>query len=182
MEDYRLIKIDKYWLLFAGLKLKEDKKVKDLFKIKEDEIIFQLINPRVFVGEEHLFAIISQFLEAKKRSILYTLKPELDLLIRFSLCDQIKEALDIAGVKDDDKEFIFIALGEDERKLKNFYFLVLNSCITRRELLEVDSEKLERIKRLFKISDHVMSSLVGENERKKLSLVLAERASLLYKD
>ncbi|GBC75009.1 hypothetical protein HRbin06_00318 [archaeon HR06] len=177
MEDkFRLLKVGDLWLLLAGLELIEGEPLRIFEVLKEAKVIFQIINPKVYLGETHAKALVAQFLEAKRRGILYAEKPEMDLLIRFSLKEQIKEALEVAGVKG--KEFILLAIGNSEELFKAINFL-LNFCKIREDLIKVNEEKIKEIRKVFKKS---IEATLGEDEIEKLSLILAERASLLYKD
>jgi len=177
MEDkFKLLKVGDSWLLIAGLELIEGDSLKIFEVLKDAKVIFQIINPKVYLGETHAKALVAQFLEAKKRGILYTEKPEMDLLMRFSLKEQIKEALEVAGVKG--KELILLAIGNDEEVFKVIN-LLLKFCKIKEDLMKVDEEKIKERMRIFKKS---LEATLGEDEMEKLSLILAERASLLYKD
>ena len=86
--------------------------------LSETEVITQAINARAAFGIDHLLGVLKITLECQKRNITISMKPEIDLLLRLSLTNQITLAMYRTGIKRDNPAVI-IAYSTDKKKVIN---------------------------------------------------------------
>jgi len=61
------------------------------------KVVFQIINPSVIYGLEHLLRTVTITFEAKKRGNIFVHNEVIDLLLRFSYSRQVSDAILFAG-------------------------------------------------------------------------------------
>jgi tRNA threonylcarbamoyladenosine modification (KEOPS) complex Cgi121 subunit len=86
--------------------------------LSETEVTIQAINARAAFGIDHLLGVLKITLECQKRNITISMKPEIDLLLRLSLTNQISLAIKRTGLKRDNPAVI-IAYSTDKKKVIN---------------------------------------------------------------
>jgi tRNA threonylcarbamoyladenosine modification (KEOPS) complex Cgi121 subunit len=86
--------------------------------LSETEVTTQAIDARAAFGIDHLLGVLKITLECEKRNITISKKPEIDLLLRLSLTNQISLAMNRTGVKRDNPAVIF-AYSTDKEKVIN---------------------------------------------------------------
>ena len=86
--------------------------------LSETEVTTQVINARAAFGIDHLLGVLKITLECQKRNITISMKPEIDLLLRLSLTNQISLAINRTGLKRNNPAVI-IAYSTDKKKVIN---------------------------------------------------------------
>ena len=86
--------------------------------LSETEVTTQAINARAVFGIDHLLGVLKITLECQKRNITISMKPEIDLLLRLSLTNQISLAMNRTGLKRDNPAVI-IVYSTDKKKVIN---------------------------------------------------------------
>jgi tRNA threonylcarbamoyladenosine modification (KEOPS) complex Cgi121 subunit len=86
--------------------------------LSETEVTTQAINARAVFGIDHLLGVLKIILECQKRNITISMKPEIDLLLRLSLTNQINLAMNRTGLKRDNPAVI-ISYSTDKKKVIN---------------------------------------------------------------
>ena len=76
------------------------------------KVKIQFINPDILLNLEHLIYAVKQSYFAKKRNLLGAKTIEMDVLLRLSATDQIKEAIKYSGISSKNKSFIILAMGK----------------------------------------------------------------------
>ena len=69
------------------------------------KVKIQFINPDILLNLEHLIYAVKQSYFAKKRNLLGAKTIEMDVLLRLSATDQIKEAIKYSGISSKNKSF-----------------------------------------------------------------------------
>ena len=88
------------------------------FRKKFPEVLIQGINPKYIFGIDHIFEVIQIVLESNNRKIQITKRLEMEILLRLICSNQVKKAIEIAGIKNDGSG-CFILLSKDKRSLIN---------------------------------------------------------------
>ena len=78
------------------------------------------------INLEHLIYAVKQSDFAKKRNLLGAKTIEMDILLRLSATDQIKEAIKYSGISSKNKSFIILAMGKIQ-SLKELNYWVSRS-------------------------------------------------------
>ena len=110
------------YVCIIGVKKVEVPDVTDfIFSIRalsETEVTTQTINAKAAFGIDHLLGVLKITLECQKRNITISMKPEIDLLLRVSLTNQISLAINRTGLKRNNPAVI-IAYSTDKKKVIN---------------------------------------------------------------
>ena len=110
------------YVCIIGVKKVEVPDVTDfIFSIRalsETEVTTQTINAKAAFGIDHLLGVLKITLECQKRNITISMKPEIDLLLRVSLTNQISLAINRTGLKRNNPAVI-IAYSTDKEKVIN---------------------------------------------------------------
>lgn len=88
------------------------------FRKKFPNVLIQGINPKYIFGIDHIFEVIRIVLESKNRKIQISKRLEMEILLRLICSNQVKKAIEIAGIKNDGPG-CFILLSEDKSSLIN---------------------------------------------------------------
>ncbi len=135
----------------------------------------QLIDPSCIAGEEHLTFAISQAKKAFERKENVSKNPLIEVMVRASLGRQIKNALEIFGLRGSNT---VITISE---KYPN-EFIEEYGCSEDESILNVDEKKYEKIKNVFDIGEvEIRAVSGGEFDEKVATLkrIIAERIALL---
>ena len=142
------------------------------FRKKFPDVLIQGINPKFVFGIDHIFEVIRIVLESNNRKIQITKRLEMEILLRIICSNQVKKAIEIAGIKNDGSG-CFILLSEDKRYLINSieYLRTLYSK-QNLSLLSATRDKMTHIcKRLeFRRNNY---------DKKEFLKILTERAVLV---
>jgi len=133
----------------------------------------QVLVPALVAGKEHLDFAISQAEKAFSRGENISGNRFVEVILRASAQRQIKRAFEFFGISDEgEREVVVLSEERPEKFMEDF------GCEEAGELLEMDGEKLEDIKRAFQIPDEELSALPLA-ERESLVEVIKERIALL---
>ncbi|WEU39752.1 MAG: hypothetical protein OdinLCB4_004525 [Candidatus Odinarchaeum yellowstonii] len=134
-------------------------------KLSEQPVI-QFFNADKIAGWLHLYT--SAYFTVKSLVKLSTkIKSiELELLRWVSAQKQLSDAINIMGVKEGDKRLAVLSIGLNENTVRDKISQILGeyNLIEQPELLEIDENKIQRLKRLFQISDTEFNSLLEDRD------------------
>ena len=177
----RYYKLNDTFVCLIGVQTIEVAEVSDfvrtLQKLPLAGVIIQTINARAAYGISHLLGVLKITLECQKRNITVSTKPEMDLLLRLSLTNQISFALNYAGLNILHPAIIII-YSTDKKKVAGVRQRIIKT------IPNIDSTILRtNISR-----DHIFR-LFGTNERNHILLqdddyitqYLIERSALIMK-
>lgn len=172
-------KIDKnVSLMIAGLKKARIDDIDSfLSKVskKFPNIELYLINADFCVSPNHAKWLAIQYLEAKKRGLSYAKK--VDLILRFALNLQIDRAIEKAGYKKGE-DTIVIAIG-DKKEIKEIKDIMRDYGKIDEKIVYADNKRINKLKKVHKISSLSLNSTIAESKIDKLSHILCERAATL---
>ncbi|RLE47469.1 MAG: hypothetical protein DRJ31_08815 [Candidatus Methanomethylicota archaeon] len=138
---------------------------------KKTNAIVQIVDPSCVASLDHIRLIAFQTWEAMKNDELMAEKPEIDLLMRFALTDQINLAIERCGYKGLKSILIVFGLKKDVEKAevilkKEFKLNPFHPIADSKEILE-----------MFEIERKELESVSSDYD--PITSILVERASLL---
>jgi tRNA threonylcarbamoyladenosine modification (KEOPS) complex Cgi121 subunit len=105
-------KLNDTFISLLGVSNVDTSKISDFITLVEKlsfkGVSIQVINARAAYGIDHLIGVLKITLECQKRNLTLTVKPEIDLLLRLSLTNQISLALNHAGLNTNQPAIIII--------------------------------------------------------------------------
>jgi|Deesub1362A_J573_1020465.scaffolds.fasta_scaffold00016_173 KEOPS complex subunit Cgi121 len=134
----------------------------------------QFIDPSNIASVEQIKFAIDQAYKAFERKENLSNNFLVEVLVRASAQRQIKKALELLGLKKSRK--VIAVCEKIPRKMMQEY-----KC-RRSEILSLDGQKFERLKKIYDIGDEEISAVAGEGfEEKKKALVeiIKERIALI---
>ena len=118
-------------------------------KLSLKGVSIQVINARAAYGTDHILGVLKVTLECQKRNLNLTLKPEIDLLLRLSLSNQISLALNHAGLKTNQPAIIII-YSTNKKKVYNVESRIMKTVPNINDtVLNIDKESRFHIFRLL---------------------------------
>jgi sulfur-carrier protein len=169
--DYGL---DDYHLLIMGIQriVYDPGKLVDMLRGRHGNVSIQAVDANVVYGAEHLVGVLRIVLEAEKRKIMLTNRREMELLIRLTGTNQIKEAIRRAGLKKDTSG-CFIAFSQDSESLRQFESQIKSEFDLNDFLLKPSKEKKIRLASMLGIPNELNYS--------EFLQYLLEKAAILIK-
>jgi len=143
----------------------------DKLRKRYPKLKLQAISKKFILNYSHIKKIIDLSLESEKKDLLLSNKLEIDLLMRFSLKDQISDAIETAGIKPN-QNYILIVIGtlESIQKLHNEI---------KHYTINVSFNSNSTIKKYFKITKEQLNSIYSKNP---LEDFLVEKSSILFRN
>jgi tRNA threonylcarbamoyladenosine modification (KEOPS) complex Cgi121 subunit len=146
-------KLNDSYIRLIGVRSIKTSKISDFItmvqKLSFKGVSIQVINARAAYGIDHILGVLKVTLECQKRSLTLTLKPEIDLLLRLSLTNQISLALDHAGLKTNQPAIIII-YSTNKRKVYNVESRIMKTVPNVSDtVLNIDKESKIHIFRLL---------------------------------
>ena len=144
----------------------------------------QIMDGEKVLGYDHvLFAVINAMhAYDEKRMICENLA--LEILVYASVQRQIKNSVEILGIKEDTRQLVLVAISEVDKeldKLKESIILTQGLRVDDSFLNSWNPEKLDSLKRTFKISDAEVESIrIGSSSNREiLEKLVIEKMALL---
>jgi len=181
-------KIEEFNLYLAATAYK-NVKIKNVEKFIEDarkkvgKVNLQFFNANLVAGWEHLYFAVLNALTAFKNKLNISNSLAVEVLLYASAQRQIRNAVELFGIKEGTTEIAIVAFAEDKEKLVKA-FENLSKLIQAEEdesLLEINDRKFEIIKKFFGVSDlEIEAKLEREGmEKEALKDLIIERVALL---
>ena len=146
-------------------------------KLSLKGVSIQVINARAAYGTDHLLGVLKVTLECQKRNLTLTLKPEIDLLLRLSLTNQISLALNHAGLKTNQPAIIII-YSTNKKKVYNVESRIMKIVPNANDtVLNIDKESRFHIFRLL-ANKRICTSNLDDSF---ITKYLIERSALIIK-
>jgi tRNA threonylcarbamoyladenosine modification (KEOPS) complex Cgi121 subunit len=174
-------KLNDSYIRLIGVRNIKTSKISDFItmvqKLSFKGVSIQVINARAAYGTDHLLGVLKVTLECQKRNLTLTLKPEIDLLLRLSLTNQISLALDHAGLKTNQPAIIIIC-STNKKKVYNLESRIMNTVPNVNDtVLNIDKESRVHIFRLLANKRIFTSNL----DDRFITKYLIERSALIIK-
>lgn len=146
--------------------------------LSETGVTIQAINARAAFGIGHLLGVLKITLECKKRNITISTKPEIDLLLRLSLTNQISMAMNRAGLKRFHPAII-IVYSTDKKKVVNVRNKIVKTVPRIDDtVLKISRESRDHIFQLLKTNKQTNTPT---GDHRFLTDYLIERSALIMK-
>jgi tRNA threonylcarbamoyladenosine modification (KEOPS) complex Cgi121 subunit len=174
-------KLNDSYIRLIGVRSIKTSKISDFIamvqKLSFKGVSIQIINSRAAYGIDHLLGVLKVTLECQKRSLTLTLKPEIDLLLRLSLTNQISLALDHAGLKTNQPAIIII-YSTNKKKVYNVESRIMKTVPNVNDtVLNIDKESRIHIFRLL-ANQRIRTS---NQDDRFITHYLIERSALIIK-
>ena len=171
-----------YWI--TGIRNVKTNNLEDLMrKFREDpESILQIFNADLIASWEHIFFATLNALKSFESGRNISRHLEMEILLYASTQRQIKNALELIGVKPDVKDIAVIILSDSKDRLLECISEVEEFFGGERDenILSIDSRKFDSIKEAFKITDEEIESMSGIRSREEaLKYLVIEHMALL---
>jgi len=175
------------WLGIASFRNVVVKNVEQLISMLSEAASpaeIQLFDADKVAGREHLFFAALNALKAFKEGIKISRSLSLEAILYASAQRQIKNAIEMLGVRNGTINLAVMVLAEDEASIIRFeeWLRIKLSWIPDSSAIESwTTEKVEGIKSLFKISDLEMEKMLGKDVAIEavIKKLVVERVALL---
>lgn len=188
MLDFQAESSEKYYKLnetfvcLIGVRTIEVVEVSDFIKTLQnlslEGVVIQTINARAAYGISHLLGVLKITLECQKRNITVSTKPEMDLLLRLSLTNQISFALNYAGLNILHPAIIIIYSTEKKKVAHVRKRIIKKIPNIDSTVLSTNIESRDHIFRLFGTNEHNHILLQDDDY---ITQYLIERSALIMK-
>lgn len=149
-----------------------DKLIQDL-RAHSPTVKIQGFNSTIVLGKKHIIRVLQLTTELWSRGIKLSKTIETDLLMRLSLTDQIKKAIDVGGLKKDQPAY-FILISEDLISLFDVEKRIKSSCVGKcYSALKVGGDKMKQFYDKYEIHGNNVTRIYIEN-------TLVERSALVH--
>lgn len=167
---------------FSNVKLKNSNTFLEQFR-KENKAPIQFFNAKHVAGSQHLYFAALNALNAFKKKTNISNNLEVEALLYASAQRQIKKAVQMLGIKQDSSEVAALIITQNRHKKNDCLNLVTKIIPGERDdtVVELTNKKIEKIKRLFKISDIEFEAKLKREglEKEALTDLVIERMALL---
>lgn len=174
-------KLNDTFISLVGVSNVETSKISDFItmveKLSFKGVLIQVINARAAYGIDHLIGVLKITLECQKRNLTLTVKPEIDLLLRLSLTNQISLALNYAGLNTNQPAIIIIC-STDKMKVYDVEKKIMKTVPNiDNTVLKIDKENRVHVFKLL-ASKCIHTSNLDDNF---ITQYLIERSALIIK-
>ena len=146
-------------------------------------VTLQFFNANLVAGWEHLYFAVLNALTAFKNKLNISNSLAVEILLYASAQRQIRNAVELFGIKEDTSEVAVVVLAEDEEKIATALkkLLELIQAEEDESMLEINAKKFGVIKEFFDVSDlEIEAKLEREGmEKEALRDLVIERVALL---
>jgi len=166
---------------FRNVRIKNIDAFFDLVKKGTEGCHVQFFDARIIAGFDHLYFAALNALKAFETGLNISKNLALDVLLFASGQNQIKEAVELLGIKPDSFQIAVLILADTRFKVSkalNYVSDLLQAEIGD-EVIELTDGKVETIKRAFGITDLEIEATLRRTEKEALISLLTERAALL---
>lgn len=182
IRNTKYYKLNDTFICVMGLRSIETSKISDFItriqKLSFEGVSIQTINARAAYGIDHLLGVLKITLESQKRTSTLTMKPEMDLLLRLSLTNQISLALNHAGLNTNQPAIIIIC-STNKRKVYYVRKRIMKTFPNLdNSVIKIDKESRDHIFRLILANKRNQLSHRDDNF---ITQYLIERSALIIK-
>lgn len=173
-------------VLMTGFKVNPIDAPEELLRLinreKPSNIETQVFDAEGIATWEHLYFAVLNALMAFKTKSNFSRSLAMETILYASGHRQIRKATEILGVKTGSAKIAAVLIGENAESLESTLSQILNTIGAQRDetVLELTEAKAANIRRIFRISDGELGSVMKGCETKKaLTNLVIERMALL---
>ena len=170
----------------AGFKNVTISNIEDFFQTvqkKTGNTQVQFFDASLTAGWQHLYFAALNALNAFKNKRNFSNSLAIETLLFASAQRQIKKAMDMIGIKPAMSHVAVLVVAENEAKASAALETISGILSAERDdgVLDFTDEKIDRVKKLFEISDLELGSKIGKDGSEKEALLdlVIERSALL---
>jgi tRNA threonylcarbamoyladenosine modification (KEOPS) complex Cgi121 subunit len=168
---------------FSNVKLENTNSFLEKFRKENKGAPIQFFNAKHVAGPLHLYFAALNALNAFEKKTNISNNLEVETLLYASAQRQIQKAIKTVGIKQDSTEIATLIITEDRHKKIGYLRLVSENVPGERndKVLELTNKKIDKIKKLFNISDTEFETKLKKKggEKETLTDLVIERMALL---
>ena len=168
---------------FSNVKLENINTFLEQFRKENKGAPIQFFDARHVAGPQHLYFAALNALNAFEKKTNISNNLEVEALLYASAQRQIQKAVKTMGIKQDSTEVAALIMAEDGNKKSGYLRIVSENVPGERNdsVLELTNKKIEKIKKLFNISDTEFEAKLKKEglEKEALTDLVIERMALL---
>ena len=146
-------------------------------------VTVQFFDAKFVAGYEHLYFAVLNALTAFKNNLNISRNLAVEILLYAAAERQIRNAVELLGIKEGTGNIAVVILAENKEEIVKILNRLskLVQASEDKSILEIDDEKFEAIKRMFKISDLELEAKLERKglEKEALKDLVIERVALL---
>jgi KEOPS complex subunit Cgi121 len=171
---------------FSNVKIENTNKFLEEFRKQNREFPIQFFDAKHVAGPQHLYFAALNALNAFKKKTNISNSLEVEALLYASAQRQITKAVKMMGINQDTTEVAALIITENKHKKTDDLRLVTEIIPGERDdsVLELTNQKIEKIKKLFNISDKEFEAKLkkkGQEKEALTDLVIEYMALLVTK-
>ena len=168
---------------FSNVKLENVNMLLESFRKENKGAPIQFFDAKLLAGPQHLYFAALNALKAFEKKTNISNNLAVEALLYASAQRQIKKAVKMLGIKQASSEIAALIMTENRDKKTDYLHLVTKIIPGERDdsVLELTDNKIENIKKLFKISELEFEVMLDKEglEEETLTDLLIERMALL---
>jgi tRNA threonylcarbamoyladenosine modification (KEOPS) complex Cgi121 subunit len=168
---------------FSNVHVKNINTFLEQFRTETKGLAIQFFNANHVGGRQHLYFAALNALNAFEKKTNISNNLEVEALLYASAQRQIQKAVKTMGIKQDSTEVAALIMAEDGNKKSGYLRIVSENVPGERNdsVLELTNKKIEKIKKLFNISDTEFEAKLKKEglEKEALTDLVIERMALL---
>lgn len=168
---------------FSNVKLENINMLLESFRKENKGAPIQFFDAKHVAGPQHLYFAALNALNAFEKKANISNNLAIEALLYASAQRQIKKAVKMLGIKQDSSEIAALIMTENRHKKTDYSRLVTKIIPGERDdsVLELTDKKIEKIKKLFKISDIEFEAKLKKEglEKEAVTDLVIERMALL---
>ena len=168
---------------YKNVKIKNVEEFIQNIRKETGNVTVQFFDARFVAGYEHLYFAVLNALTAFKNNLNISRNLAVEILLYAAAERQIRNAVELLGIKEGTGNIAVVILAENKDEIVNILNRLskLVQASEDESILEIDDEKFEAIKRMFKISDLELEAKLERKglEKEALKDLVIERVALL---
>lgn len=168
---------------FRHVKIKDTNDFLEHFRKEKMGAAVQFFDAKNVAGPQHMYFAALNALNAFDKNTTISNNLSVEALLYASAQRQIKKAVQMIGIKKDSSELAVLILTEKKDKITDCVSQVTEIVPGERDdsVLEVTDKKMEKIKKVFSISDLELKAMLKKEglEKEALTDLVIERMALL---
>ncbi len=168
---------------FRNVQIKDINTFFNNFRKENKSVPIQFFDSKNIAGPQHLYFAALNALQAFKKNTNISNNLAVECLLYASAQRQIKKAVKMLGIKQDSSEVAALIITENSHKKSDYLHQLTEIIPGERDdtVLELTDKKIDKIKKLFRISDLEFEAKLKKEglEEETLTDLVIERVALL---
>ena len=168
---------------FKNVRIKDVNSFLEQFREENMDVAVQFLDAKHVAGPQHLYFAAIHALTAFKKNAAISNNLSVEVLLYASGQRQIKKAVQMLGIKQNSSELAALIITEKDHKKTEHLIQITENVPGERDdsVLELTEDKMEKIKKVFTISDLELEAKLKKKglEKEALTELVIERMALL---